>query len=257
MEDTNISNQTSPSEAESVDLMSVFEDREPVQGEQGSTQPEGQTEDQRQKETVSAREWQSRYDKLQNEHQAFRQQFAERDKAYNLLAEAAENPAVARALMNELLPGSVQMQDIDSFVESQLKKEFGDDFEVDEADARKGFGKSFRYLERARKLYAEAEEKSSVQTLAEIKARQKEQKESEARQQEEIRQNLMSKYGADEATVNRFFKFAGSITPEDFFKIFQWTEKQAKRQAPAHISAQQGSGFQGGSKQLQQFINSF
>lgn len=251
MDENIIPEQTSPSQNSGADLMSAFEVSQ-VQGEQESTQEKTP------KQTVSAEEWQSRYDKLNNEHAKFKAQFTERDKAYQLLNEAIENPAVARALVAEILPDMVKTEDVDSFVEQQLKKEFGEEFEVDQDDARKGYGKSFRYLERARKLYQEAESKSNkVQTLAEIRAQKQAQKEKEMEEQEVIRQKLITDYKTDDATIGRFFEFFAKATPDNLFKIFQWAESKQRKSGVPTIASQQGAPIAGGSQQMQNFMNSF
>lgn len=210
-----------------------------------------------------AREYQSRYDKLTAEHNKLKNRTTEIESAYNLLAEAAQNPEIRRALIAELDPESQKSFDIDNYVQQQMIKDFGEDFQPDPSQAHIP-GPHFRYFEKMKQVYKQVEENGVGQTRTIKQIREQQKLEEERKQvfmQGQLEQIKQINPNISDDEIRSTVQFAEKLTLVDFYKIQRFMNNNihsGNKRTPFTASIAGGRAPQPGqSPELRNFLSSF
>lgn len=212
--------------------------------------------------TKIARIWQSRHDKAQAKVMELEQRAQKLSEYERFVMELESDPAVRRAVFHQLDPELFQssVQDIDSLVVADLKKEFGEDFQADPSK-RDMPGPDRRYFKRMDELYSKYEttSKTQVQTLKEIREAKLQAKQKEDVQHQETYNKILQMAQGNSKVVDYFFQWIPKADPAVLFSMFLMGLRQnTQRPAPGLIT-QPGVAPQGvtGSQELQAFVNRY
>lgn len=198
---------------------------------------------QAQQEQPDEKSFQSKYDKLYSEHTLIQQQMEEYKKASLFLNEIMSDESVKRAFIAEIAPDLIKTTNIHDMVKETLLKEFGEGFEFDPEEAKKGYGEHFWYQERSRELYHELRKGGTEKTLTlkEIREKQKVQKEAEAQEKVKLVARLKGEFHTDDETITNFFQWAQKLEPTQLFKMYNYALRQQRKPSPS-LAAQNGQG---------------
>lgn len=245
-------------------IMSAFEDTADQQGSavgEGQSEPSGEIEiDERFKDLPEVearlRTYQSRYDKLYNEHQKLTREYTELLKVREVIDEIQSNPEALEALIRAVKPELLPQKDIAQLLEEKLQEEFGDyKPSRDEIDTDP---RAWLYYERMKELYNELKGKANVKakTIQEIT-------EDRKRKEEEMKQKLNSEIQRvknvmkwDDDTVVKFTEWAQKLTIEALAKMFNFAIKTMRVPSVTNVSGV-NSDFNKSASARDMFLNTF
>lgn len=251
MEDVIINGQQVSDNGTGNDIMSVF-DPTPVQPESVSNgtnnvnamaglnnQPASSLQDW----NTLGPQFQSKYDSLSAEFQKAQAEANELRDQSLLLQQLMSDKEMRIAFLKEIDPELIPEQNVDDLVGDQLKKEFGEGYIPDENEIRRGYGKGFRYTERAKELYGKLGGASS-QTLKSLKeARLAEDNKAKA-ENEKQKNDLKTAFKWDDNQLNSFFDWGKKLTPIALAKMYNFALAQQGK-SPGSITRVNGSPVSG------------
>lgn len=160
-------------------------------------------------------------------HQQIKE-LSEKEKKYSEYIDGLglifENREARLAFIRELEPELVSTPDIDEAVKKALEKEFGEDFQPDNDEAKSNhWSKSAKYFRKLDKLYKEFEDKeknTSFKTYKEIKDEYSKRKTEQSKATEKQINEIKTKYNVGDDVVDLYKKWLKSATIEDHFLNF-------------------------------------
>jgi hypothetical protein len=177
-------------------------------------------------------QFQSRYDQAQAALTEKEKALAQFQAHSQLLNQIVTDKEMRLAFLREIDPELAPQINIDNVVENQLMKEFGEDFNPDAQEATRGYGKSFRYYERAKELYKQAESKGTNGTLTELRQAQIAKQEAEQAELTQQKEQLMQSFGWKEEQLQNFFGWAQKLTPHELAKMYAFAVNKAGGRLP-------------------------
>lgn len=179
-----------------------------------------------------ARTFQSEKDKANAEIQKLNQRIQqEYEPAVEFIHQVYEDDEVRQAFLSELAPDLVKQKDPHTFINESLAKEFGNDFEPDDAEVTKPGTKSWMYSKVAEKLLEKAlgEQKSTPKSLKDLREKRKQLATNRQKEAEAERNKILNDFKWDEATYNNFLEWGKKVRTYDVAKLFDRLNKQSSK----------------------------
>lgn len=208
-------------------------------------------------EEAKERSFQSRFDKLQVEHQKIKEQFETSQKYVAFVEELMEDDELLDAFLYERKPELVSKKDIDSMIADRLKAEFGD-YVPDPSEPRTpGISKAWRYEKFAEQVYNELRTKNSDKnlTVKELRARRAEMKKAQEMEFANQLNRIKKEQNWTDQEVRNFYDFTQKLDLNSYVKIYKFATKNARQISPS-IAMTNGQAPSGQSPR-ERFLNDF
>ena len=186
-------------------------------------------------------QFQSRYDQVQASLQAKEKELEQIRAHSELLNQIVADRDMRLAFLREVDPEIAPQVDLDAIVAKELAKEFGEGFEPDDFEAKRGYGKSFRYYEKARELYKSLESKGTNGTLTELRKAQIAKQEAEQAELTKQKEQLMQSFNWKEEQLQGFLDWAQKLTPNELAKMYSYAVNKAGVRLPNLTNAPGGA----------------
>lgn len=201
---------------------------------------------------------QSRYDKLQKEHELLQNSFAKALKAQSFVEEVVENPDLLEAFIAEVNPDLIKKKDLKAVMQETLAKEFPQFVQEkpsrDEAEKDPG-SDGWLYYRRVDDLYQELRSgglhSDKIKTVKELKVEAEQKRaESKAKADADLLE-VRNKLKWSEDTVQNFVSWAQKLPLIELAKIYKFATRMQQAQNPSVQSIQGTSG----SSLAEKFLN--
>jgi len=141
-----------------------------------------------------AAHFQSKYDKLNAEFSRVKPEYEKYKSVAEFVNQVYEDPTVKQAFLADVAPDVFKPADPYEALQEQLRKEFGEDFTPDDDEASRPLTKTWRYYKRVDELYKDItsnQNRGVPKTLKELRADRKAQQETQSRDAEIEKMDIM------------------------------------------------------------------
>lgn len=200
------------------------------------------------------RTYQSRYDKLYNEHQNLARELEQYRQYRELVDQLMSDDEVFEAFVYQRKPDLVKPKDITEIIKEKLKEEFGDYRPTrEEADADPG-GKAWLYYKRLDELYNELKGKGTTKakTIEEIMKQKAMEREQQEKMLVEEINKVKTSMNWDDTQLERFRDWASKLSVLDLAKIYNFALRTMRIPSATQVT---GTAVKGMSKERLEFLS--